>query len=176
MLSAARPAACVAAAARTRAPAHGAARANALPSSATRKTVARRSRGGVHGRTGLPHRPRAHRRHSHRSAFHRDALCSISPYYLPIERGSPRDWLVFMWRIELTCGLPFGRLHPSCISVLSFYRLHFGGYSIFMIARSIDSAFLPSDDKSTMGPGFAVVGTPGSPSDVARTKGLLPCL
>jgi len=27
-----------------------------------------------------------------------------------------------------------------------------------------------------MGPGFAVVGTPGSPSDVARTKVLLPRL
>jgi len=45
-----------------------------------------------------------------------------------------------------------------------------GGYSIFMIARSIDRAPLPSDNKSTVGPGFAVVGTPGSPSDVARTK------
>ena len=64
----------------------------------------------------------------------------------------------------------------SAISVLSFYRLYFGGYSIFMIARSIDLAPLPSDNKSTMGPGFAVVGTPGSPSDVARTKVLLPRL
>jgi len=51
-----------------------------------------------------------------------------------------------------------------------FYRLYFGGYSIFMIARSIDPAPLPSDNKGTMGPGFAVVGTPGSPSDVAPTK------
>jgi len=44
---------------------------------------------------------------------------------------------------------------------------------MFMTARSIDAAPLPSDNKSTMGPGFAVVGTPGSPSDVARTKVLL---
>jgi len=42
-----------------------------------------------------------------------------------------------------------------------------------MIARSIDPAPLPSDNKSIMGRGFAVVGTPGSPSDVARTKVLL---
>ena len=79
-----------------------------------------------------------------------------------------------MRRIELTCGSPFGRLLPSCISVLYVYRLYFGGYLIFMIARSIDPAPLPSDNKSTMGPGFAVVGTPGSPSDVARAKVLLP--
>ena len=59
---------------------------------------------------------------------------------------------------------------------LFFYRLYCGGYSIFMIARSIDPAPLPPDNKSTMGPGFAVVGTPGSPSDVARTKVLLPHL
>jgi len=57
-----------------------------------------------------------------------------------------------------------------------FYRLYFGGYSIFMIARSTDPAPLPSDHKSTMGPGFAVVGTPGPPSDVALTKALLPRL
>jgi len=57
-----------------------------------------------------------------------------------------------------------------------FYRLYFGGYSIFMIARSIDPTPFPSDNKSTMGPGFAVVGTPGSPSDVARTNILLPRL
>ena len=57
-----------------------------------------------------------------------------------------------------------------------FYRLYFGGCSIFMIARSIDPAPLPSDNKNTMGPGLAVVGTPGSPSDVARTKVLLPRL
>jgi len=57
-----------------------------------------------------------------------------------------------------------------------FYRLYFGGYSIFMIARSIDPALLPSDNKSTMGPGFAIVGTAGSPSDVARAKVLLPRL
>ena len=56
----------------------------------------------------------------------------------------------------------------------SFYRLYFGGYSIFMIARSIDPALLPSDNKSTMGAGLAVAATPGSPSDVARTKVLLP--
>ena len=52
-------------------------------------------------------------------------------------------------------------------------RLFFGGFSMFMIARSIDLAPLLSDNESTMGPGFAVVGTPGSPSDVARTKVLL---
>ena len=57
-----------------------------------------------------------------------------------------------------------------------FYRLYFGAYSIFPIARSIDPAPLPSDKKSSMGPGFAVVGTPGSPSDVAPTKVLLPRL
>jgi len=56
------------------------------------------------------------------------------------------------------------------------YRLYFGGYSIFMIAPSIDPAPLPPDNRSTMGPGFAVVGTPGSPSDAARTKVLLPLL
>ena len=103
-------------------------------------------------------------------------VCSISSYYLYNGPGSPPDWSVFMWRIELTWGSPFGRLLPSCISVLSFYRLYFGGYSFFMIARSIDPAPLPSDYKSPMGPGFAVVGTPGSPSDVARTKVLLPPL
>jgi len=102
--------------------------------------------------------------------------CSISLLYFDLGPGSPPDWSVFMWRIELTCGSPFGRLLPSCISVLSFYRLYFGGYSIFMIARSIDPAPLPSDNISTMGPGFAVVGTPGFPSDVARTKVLLPRL
>jgi len=104
------------------------------------------------------------------------AQCSISPYYLDTGPGSPADWSVFMWRIELTCVSLFGRLLPSCISVLSFYRPYFGGYSIFMIARSIDPAPFPSDNKSTMGPGFAVVGTPGSPSDVAQTKVLLPRL
>ena len=57
-----------------------------------------------------------------------------------------------------------------------FYRLYFGGYSIFMIARSIDPAPLPSDNENTMGPGFAAVGTPGSQSDAARTKVLLPRL
>ena len=41
-----------------------------------------------------------------------------------------------------------------------FHRLYFGGYSILLIARSIDTAPLPSDNKSTMGPGLAVVGTP----------------
>jgi len=51
-----------------------------------------------------------------------------------------------------------------------FYGLYFGGYSIFMIERSIDPAPLPSDNTSTVGPGLAVVGTPGSPSDVAGTK------
>jgi len=55
-----------------------------------------------------------------------------------------------------------------------FYRLYFGGHSTLMITRSIDPAPLPSDNKSTMGPGLAVVGTPGSPSDVLRTKVLLP--
>jgi len=76
----------------------------------------------------------------------------------------------------VTCGSPFGRLLPSCISVPSFYRLYFGGYSIFLIARSIEPAPLPSDNKSTMGPGFPVVRTPGTPSDVARTEVLVPRL
>jgi len=66
-------------------------------------------------------------------------------------------------------------MEKDCICPF-FYRLYSGGYSIFMIARSIDPAPLPSDNKSTMGPGFALVGTPGSPSDVARTKVLLPRL
>jgi len=57
-----------------------------------------------------------------------------------------------------------------------FCRPYFGGYFIVLIARSIYPAPLPSDNKSTMEPGFAVVGTPGSPSDVARTKVLLPRL
>jgi len=43
-----------------------------------------------------------------------------------------------------------------------------------MIARSIDPSPLPSDIESTMGPGLAVVGTPGSPWDVARRRVLLP--
>jgi len=107
---------------------------------------------------------------------HKRCYCSISPQYLDIGPGSPPDWSVFMWKIELTWGSTFGRLHPFCISVLSFYRLYFGGYSFFMIARSIDPAPLPSDNESTMGPGFAVVGTSGSPSDVARTKVILPRL
>ena len=55
-----------------------------------------------------------------------------------------------------------------------FYCLYFGDYSIVMIARSIDRAPLPSDNICTMGPGLAVVGTPGSPSDAARTKVLFP--
>jgi len=55
-----------------------------------------------------------------------------------------------------------------------FYHLHFGGCSIFMMALSIDPAPLSSDKKSTMGPGFGLVGTPGSLSDVARKKVLLP--
>ena len=54
-----------------------------------------------------------------------------------------------------------------------FYCLYFGGYSILTIARSIDPAPFPSDNKSAMGPGLAVVGTPGSQSDVVRTKVLL---
>ena len=57
-----------------------------------------------------------------------------------------------------------------------FCRLYSGGYSIFGITRSIEPAPLPSDNKSTMGPGIAAVGTPGFPSDVARTKVLLPRL
>ena len=57
-----------------------------------------------------------------------------------------------------------------------FFRLYFGGYSIFMIARSIDPAPLPSEYISSMGPGLAVVGTSGSPLDVARTTVLLPRL
>jgi len=43
-----------------------------------------------------------------------------------------------------------------------------------MIARSIDPAHFSSDIKSTMGLRFAVVGTPGSPSDVARANVLPP--
>ena len=66
----------------------------------------------------------------------------------------------------------FGLVYMS----FRFYRLYFGGYSIFMIARSIDHAPLPSDNTRTMGPGFAVVGNPGSRSDVARTKVPLPRL
>jgi len=103
-------------------------------------------------------------------------VCSISPKYLDIGPGSPPDWSVFTWRIELTCGSPFGRLLPSYVSVLFLYCLYFGGYSISMIARLIDPAPLPSDNESTMGPGFAVFVTPGSASDVARTKVLLPRL
>jgi len=57
-----------------------------------------------------------------------------------------------------------------------FYCLYLGGRSIFMIARSIDPAPLSSHNKSTMGPGFDVVGTPGLPSDVSRTKVDLPRL
>ena len=95
---------------------------------------------------------------------------------MDIGPGSPPDWSVLTSRIELIRDSRFGRVLSSCMSVLSFYRLYFGGYSIFMIARSIDPAPLPSDNKSTMGPGFAVVGTPGSPSDVARTKVFLPRL
>jgi len=55
----------------------------------------------------------------------------------------------------MTCGSPFGRLLPSCISVLSFIVSTLVVYSILMIARSIDHAPLPSDNKnkSTMGPG-----------------------
>jgi len=45
-----------------------------------------------------------------------------------------------------------------------------------MIGRSIDPAPLPSDNKITMDPGLAGVGTPGSPLDVSRTKVLLPRL
>jgi len=55
-----------------------------------------------------------------------------------------------------------------------FCRLYFSGYSILTIARSIDPAPLPSGNKSTMGSGLAVVSTPGSPSDVVRTKVPLP--
>jgi len=50
-------------------------------------------------------------------------------------------------------------LQPPCFGG----QQYFGGYSIFMIARSIDPAHFSSDIKSTMGPGFAVVGTPGDP-------------
>jgi len=57
-----------------------------------------------------------------------------------------------------------------------FYRLYFGGFSIFRIARSIDPAPLPSDNRSTVGPGLAVVGPPGSLSHVSRTKVLHPRL
>ena len=73
-------------------------------------------------------------------------------------------WLALWEATSVLCICPY------------IYRLYFGGYSIFMIARSIDPAPLPSDNKSTMGPGFAIVGTPGSPSDVAPTKVLLPRL
>jgi len=44
---------------------------------------------------------------------------------------APPDWSVFTWRIELTCGSPFGRLLPSCISVLSFI------VSILVVIRSL---------------------------------------
>jgi len=54
------------------------------------------------------------------------------------------------------------------------YRLHFRGFSIVIIAESIDPAPLPPENESTMAPGIAVVGTLGSPSDVARAKVLLP--
>ena len=50
-----------------------------------------------------------------------------------------------------------------------FYCLYFCGYSIFMIASSMDRAPLPSDSKTIMGPGLAVVGTPDSASDVAAS-------
>ena len=47
-------------------------------------------------------------------------VCSISLLCWDIGPGSPPDWSVFKWRIERTCGVPFGRLPPSFISVLSF--------------------------------------------------------
>jgi len=56
----------------------------------------------------------------------------------------------------------------------SFHRPYFGGYSILMIARKIDPAPLPSDNKGTKRPGLAVFGPLGSPSDRARTQILLP--
>ena len=58
-------------------------------------------------------------------------VCSISPSHLAIGPGSPPDWSVFMWMIELTCGSLFGRLLPSCISVLSFI------VSILAVIRSV---------------------------------------
>jgi len=54
----------------------------------------------------------------------------VTPH-LAIGPGSPPDWSVFMWMIELTCGSLFGRLLPSCISVLSFI------VSILVVIRSL---------------------------------------
>ena len=45
--------------------------------------------------------------------------------------GSPPDWSAFTWRIELTCSSLFGRLLPSCISVLSVI------VSILVVIRSL---------------------------------------
>jgi len=61
----------------------------------------------------------------------RGDCCSISPSYLDIGPGSPPDWSVFTWRIELPCGSPFGRLLQFCISVLSFI------VSILEVIRSL---------------------------------------
>jgi len=52
----------------------------------------------------------------------RSAAISVA-YLLSIANigpSSPPYWSVFTWRIELTCGSPFGRLLPSCVSVLTF--------------------------------------------------------
>jgi len=74
----------------------------------------------------------------------------------------------------MTCGSPSWRLLPPCISVLSFIVFTLMVFSILMIARSVDPALLPSDNKNTMGPGLAVVSTSGSILDDVRTKFLLP--
>jgi len=74
----------------------------------------------------------------------------------------------------MTCGLPFGSYLPSSISVLSCTVSALGAYLILMISRSIDPAALPSDNHRIMGLGSAVVGTPGSLSDVRRKFVLLP--
>jgi len=86
----------------------------------------------------------------------------------------PLNWLVFMKRNEPLCGLPIGGLIPSCVSVF-VYRFTFRRFtSILRIARSIDPAPLFSSYYSTVGPGLAVVGTPGSPLDIIQTKVHLP--
>jgi len=79
-----------------------------------------------------------------------------------------------MRRYEPACGLPLGGLLPPCISV-SLYYFFFGRFTLILwIVRSIDPALLLPSYQSTVGPGLAVVGTPGSPSDVIQTKVLLP--
>jgi len=83
--------------------------------------------------------------------------------------------------MDLKRFLAFLLVHVRCCSIATTLKppclggqQYFGRYFIRLIARSIDPAPIQSDNKSTMGPGLAVVGTPGSPSDVARSKVLLP--